>query len=339
MDDVGARRPDDRVVVVNDLRVHFPIRKGVFGSVGGFVKAVDGISFLIRRGEIFALVGESGCGKTTTAQAVAGLLPATSGSVRLSFDEAATGAVDWRTVDARTAKTLRRCMQMIFQDPFSSLDPRMTVKAIIEEPLIIHKTGSRKERIARIKELLDRVGLSHEYLNRYPHEFSGGQRQRIGIARALATDPRFIIADEPVSALDVSIQAQIINLLQDLRASYKQTQLFISHDLAVVRHMADRIAVMYRGKIVEYGEEADLFLRPRHPYTVLLLESVPAPGKGRKRRCGGTASEESDRQPVDAGCPFYPRCPGKRNDCRLTIPELRETSEGRGEACLFPVEK
>ncbi|MBN1575127.1 MAG: ABC transporter ATP-binding protein [Chitinispirillaceae bacterium] len=335
MPETAALQSNDIVVNVNDLCVHFPIRKGLFGAVAGFVKAVDGISFAVRHGEIFALVGESGCGKTTTAQAIAGLLPATSGSIDLSFDNMPQRTIDWKSADAAAAKAVRRRMQMIFQDPYSSLNPRMTVKAILEEPLIIHHLGSRDERDRRIRALLDRVGLSHEYLNRYPHEFSGGQRQRIGIARALATDPRLIIADEPVSALDVSIQAQIINLMQDLRTGCRQTQLFISHDLAVVRHMADRIAVMYRGKFAEYGSESDLFLHPCHPYTILLLDSIPVPGKGRKQR-GGNAAEEIDRQPEVAGCAFYPRCPRRLDKCRATVPELREVKKGHGVACFNP---
>jgi oligopeptide/dipeptide ABC transporter ATP-binding protein len=338
MPDIIGAQPA-AVVDVKDLHVHFPVRQGVFSAVTGYVKAVDGISFSIRRGDIFALVGESGCGKTTTAQAIAGLLPATSGSIALSFINFSQPMIDWKTADVTSKKAVRQRMQMIFQDPYSSLDPRMTVKAILEEPLVIHHIGSRSERISRIHELLAQVGLSPEYLNRYPHEFSGGQRQRIGIARALATNPELIIADEPVSALDVSIQAQIIKLLQDLRTTCKQTQLFISHDLALVRHMADHIAVMYRGKIVEYGTESDLFLRPRHPYTILLLESVPVPGKGRKLR-GGTgtaASEEADRQPDINGCSFYPRCPRRREECLMTIPQLRVMKEGNGVACFNPV--
>lgn len=326
----------DSVVTVQDLKVHFPVRKGVFGTTAGYVKAVDGVSFTIKRGAIFALVGESGCGKTTTAQAIAGLLPATSGSVVLSFVSGGSKSFSWNRTAPSDRKIIRQRMQMIFQDPYSSLDPRMTVKSIIEEPLIVHRLGTADERTRRVNELLTQVGLSEEYLNRFPHEFSGGQRQRIGIARALATNPELIIADEPVSALDVSIQAQIINLLQELRSSFNQTQFFISHDLAVVRHIADDIAVMYHGRIVEYGNESALFSHPKHPYTHLLLESVPVPGKGRKKRGTGFAPEYAARD--IAGCPFYPRCPRRQEECRLTSPVLRETTHTTGVACFNPAE-
>ena len=326
--------PTDPIVTISDLRVHFSIRQGIFGKVTGHVRAVDGVGFFIRRGTIFALVGESGCGKTTTAQAIAGLQPASSGTIHLSFKGA--GRFTWSSSDANSRKAVRQRMQMIFQDPYSSLNPRMTVGTLLEEPFVIHRIGSRSERSDRIAGLIEQVGLSREYLNRYPHEFSGGQRQRIGIARALATNPELIIADEPVSALDVSIQAQIINLLQDLRTSRNQTQFFISHDLAVVRHLADHIAVMYHGKIVEYGNENDLFTAPRHPYTVLLLESVPVPGKGRKKR-GATASEDVQRQQEVTGCSFYPRCPRRRDECRTAVPVLSEVKPGNGMACFNPI--
>ena len=324
------------MVDVRGLHVGFPVRTGILGRATGEVRAVDGVSFSIARGEIFALVGESGCGKTTTAQAIAGLVEATSGSIELHFDDMPVKKIDWKKINAATAKAVRRRLQIIFQDPYSSLDPRMTVRSILEEPLIIHGTGSRMERSDRIRDLIERVGLSPEYLDRYPHEFSGGQRQRIGIARALATNPRLIIADEPVSALDVSIQAQIINLMQELRTSLGQTQLFISHDLAVVRHIADRIAVMYKGRIVEYGTESDLFLHPAHPYTILLLESVPVAGKGRKKRGSVPALDETAKPAQLRGCPFYPRCTRSLRECTMTMPELREFRPGNGVACLNP---
>jgi ABC-type oligopeptide transport system ATPase subunit len=268
----------DTCIDVRDLKVHFPTRSGVIGKISGWTKAVDGISFQIKRGEAFAVVGESGCGKTTTAQAVMGLIPPTSGTIELSLGDHKKKPVRWDGARGEDRKKLRRQMQVVFQDPYSSLNPRMTVKTILEEPLIIHKLGGKKEREARINELMDQVGLAASYLSRYPHEFSGGQRQRIGIARALATSPEFIVADEPVSALDVSIQAQIINLLQDLQKQYNQTVLFISHDLAVVRHIANRIAVMYQGKIVEMGDSEQIFSSPSHEYTQLLLKSVPKVG-------------------------------------------------------------
>ncbi len=335
MNDALVKQSGDYMVTVSDLCVYFPVRKGIFGKIAGYVRAVDGVTFSIRKGEVFALVGESGCGKTTTAQALAGLVPLSAGSIGLFFDSIINGPVDWKKTDPVTAKKIRRQMQIIFQDPFGSLDPRMTVKSILEEPLIIHKIGSSKTRLDRIRELLGIVGLSDEYLNRYPHEFSGGQRQRIGIARALATSPSFIIADEPVSALDVSIQAQIINLLQNLRETYNLTLLFISHDLAVVRHLSDRISVMYRGKIVEYGPQEEIFLRPQHPYTKLLLESVPTIGK-RRKTCCPIAADEPELQPPKTGCSFYPRCPKRRNDCLSAAPALRETDNGKAAACFHP---
>jgi len=325
------------IVEVTDLKVHFPIRKGILGKDVGVVKAVDGISFAIPRGTIMALVGESGCGKTTTAMTVAGLTFATSGSIALSFADTGSTRFSWNSANSDEHRTIRQRMQFIFQDPYSSLNPRMTVRAILEEPLIIHKQGNKSEREGRIMELLSQVGLSQEYLTRYPHEFSGGQRQRIGIARALATTPEFIIADEPVSALDVSIQAQIINLLLELKKTYNQTQLFISHDLAVVRHIADTIAVMYMGKIVEQGDENDLFSHPLHPYTLLLLDSIPVPGKGRKRR-GAAIVDDSDKNLTSFGCSFYPRCPRRKEVCSSTAPSLTPTSKTHMVACFNPAE-
>lgn len=319
---------------VQDLRVHFPIRQGIIGTTVGSVKAVDGITFSIPRGEVFALVGESGCGKTTTAQAIAGLTEKTSGTVTFAFVNSQPQTIDWIHADAALKKQLRRKMQIIFQDPYSSLDPRMTIQAILEEPFTIHNIGSKATRRDRIAELCRQVGLAPEYLSRYPHEFSGGQRQRIGIARALATEPEFIIADEPVSALDVSIQAQIINLMQELCSRYRQTQLFISHDLAVVRHIASTIAVMYRGTIVEYGSEADLFSRPRHPYTIMLLDSVPIPGKGRKQR-GNALPDDSGTMPPVSGCQFFHRCPRRLDDCKTIRPILTATSSTQ-VACFNP---
>lgn len=324
---------NDTIVSVENLSVHFPIKRGFFGKTTGYVKAVDDISFSICRGTIFALVGESGCGKTTTAQAIAGLVPTTAGTIRLSQHSQPLEVLDWKNLSNIEKKSVRQSMQFIFQDPYSSLNPRMSVHSILEEPLIIHNKGNHAERDAHIRNLIKQTGLSDAYLNRYPHEFSGGQRQRIGIARALATNPELIIADEPVSALDVSIQAQIINLLQELRATFNQSMLFISHDLAVVRHIADRVAVMYMGRIVEYGSESDLFLRPHHPYTHLLLDSIPIAGKGRKRR-GKIDAEDNARQLHDCGCSFYPRCSRRLDTCLSTRPELTECEIGHGVACF-----
>lgn len=324
------------VVDVKDLHVHFPVRRGIFSKVVGQVKAVDGISFHIKKGEIFAIVGESGCGKTTTAQAVLGLVEKTSGSINLSIGKHIAKPVQWHELSSDERRELRKLVQVVFQDPFSSLNPRMTVKEILSEPLTIHQLCDNSNRIAFITDLLSKVGLSPDYLNRYPHEFSGGQRQRIGIARALATSPELIIADEPVSALDVSIQAQIINLLQDLQRSFHQTLLFISHDLALVRHVANRLAVMYLGKIVESGTEEQLFNSPKHPYTCLLLESVPIPGSGRSKK-GTFNRDEREIAAPEQGCPFYPRCPRKKAECLDNAPSLTDLGENHLTACFNPI--
>lgn len=332
MNDSVATSPD-HLLDVRDLRVYFPLTRGLLSKVVGHVKAVDGVSFSVRRGEVFALVGESGCGKTTTAMSVLNLTQPTSGSIELFLSDAGKSAYRWNELGGTQQRALRKKMQIIFQDPFSSLDPRMTVRGIIEEPLVIHGMGNKSRRSARLSELLGQVGLSESYLSRYPHEFSGGQRQRIGIARALATSPEFVIADEPVSALDVSIQAQIINLLQDLQQQYNQTMLFISHDLAVVRHLANRLAVMYQGRIMEMGTGAQIFDNPLHPYTHLLLESVPAPGKKRGANFGKT-DETKASQVAEDGCPFYPRCPRGTESCLSGNPPLRDMGGEHLVACI-----
>jgi len=321
-------------VDISGLKVHFPTRGGVIGKISGWTKAVDGVSFQIERGEVFAVVGESGCGKTTTAQAVMGLIPVTSGAIRLSLGGHRDKPTVWADLRGEERKRLRRQMQIVFQDPYSSLNPRMTVRAILDEPLIIHKLGAKAERDARIGELLEQVGLSPAYLDRYPHEFSGGQRQRVGIARALATSPEFIVADEPVSALDVSIQAQIINLLQDLQQRYRQTMLFISHDLAVVRHIANRIAVMYKGKIMEMGGNERIFSSPAHPYTELLLKSVPAVGAAIAPRNDDISDDREPSGGNDTGCAFYPRCPRRRERCKQETPALEDFGGGHLSACF-----
>ncbi|MCX7727679.1 MAG: ATP-binding cassette domain-containing protein, partial [Chitinispirillaceae bacterium] len=288
----------------------------------------------IKEGEVFAIVGESGCGKTTTALSIAGLQEVSSGTISLDFSNINFFPVRWHTLNKKDKLSIRRKLQIIFQDPYSSLNPRMTIKAILEEPFIVHHLCSKKERDERIVELLKAVKLSPDYLNHYPHEFSGGQRQRIVIARALATNPEFVIADEPVSALDVSIQAQIINLLCELRKTYKQTMLFISHDLSVVRHIADYVAVMYMGKIVEKAREEELFSNPHHPYTITLLESVPIPGLGRKKR--GINFKEEDFQFNSTGCPYYSRCNRRKKECLDTTPKLVELTKGVSVACFNP---
>ncbi len=324
------------IVTIEDLKVHFPVRRGVFSKQVGQVKAVDGVSIQIKKGEIFALVGESGCGKTTTAHAVLGLVEKTSGRVTLAVGKHKDKPVQWNELSTDERRDLRKLVQVVFQDPFSSLNPRMTVREILEEPLIIHRLYTRQKRSDFIREIISKVGLSDEYLNRYPHEFSGGQRQRIGIARALATNPELVIADEPVSALDVSIQAQIINLLQDLKNTYNQTLLFISHDLALVRHLADRLAVMYLGKIVESGTEPQLFDSPMHPYTRLLLDSVPLPGIGRTIK-GSLNRDEREIAPVEKGCSFYPRCPRKKQECMENVPSLVDRGNGHLVSCFNPL--
>jgi len=332
---------------VRDLKIHFPARSGLAGKVSGWTKAVDGISFTVKKGEVFAIVGESGCGKTTAAQAIMGLLKPTSGSIEINIGDSSNDKNPkiWDNLNAAQRKDLRREMQIVFQDPYSSLNPRMTVKSILEEPLIIHKLGSQKERAARIDELLNQVGLSKSYLDRYPHEFSGGQRQRIGIARSLATSPKLIVADEPVSALDVSIQAQIINLLQDMQTTYSQTLLFISHDLAVVRHIANRIAVMYQGKIMEMGSDDQIFSSTLHPYTELLLKSVPTIKKSQnsERKLTDKKEPSADKTSEDKsqnennehrGCSFYPRCPIRTEQCRSESPQLEDFGDGHLCACF-----
>jgi oligopeptide/dipeptide ABC transporter ATP-binding protein len=335
MNDINTAN-NDVCAVIENLGVHFPTRSGLMGKVSGWTKAVDGVSFNIKRGEAFSVVGESGCGKTTAALAVMGLIAPTSGSIRLRLGEHREKPAQWADLRGGERKQLRRLMQIVFQDPYSSLNPRMTVRATLSEPFAIHNLCAKSERSARIAELLDRVGLSTDYLDRYPHEFSGGQRQRIGLARALATSPEFIVADEPVSALDVSIQAQIINLLRDLQRRYNQTMLFISHDLAVVRHIADRIAVMYRGKIMEMGDNEDIFAAHAHPYTELLLKSVPTAGAGLsvKHREPVNGDDKDASAASDGGCAFYPRCPRRRDRCAEETPELNGLRNGHFAACF-----
>lgn len=324
------------IVEIRNLLVHFPVRRGIFSKTVGQVKAVDDISFHIKKGEIFALVGESGCGKTTTAQAVLGLVEKTAGKIFLSIGKFQEKPVQWEELTSDERRELRKLVQVVFQDPFSSLNPRMTIKEILEEPLIIHNLYTKQKRSEHILDLLSKVGLSPDYLSRFPHEFSGGQRQRIGIARALATSPELVIADEPVSALDVSIQAQIINLLQDLQKTYNQTLMFISHDLAVVRHVANRLAVMYLGKIVESGTETQLFDSPLHPYTGLLLESIPIPGVGRTKK-GNFNLDGRESELPEHGCSFYPRCPRRKPECLNNAPSLNDLGDNHLAACFNPI--
>jgi len=319
----------DVLVDVKDLRVYFPVTAGlIFQRKVADVKAVDNISFSIKRGETLGLVGESGCGKSTTGRAILQLYRPTSGSVLFDGHELTK-------MKGSELRRFRRRMQMIFQDPYASLNPRMSVGSIIAEPLAIHNLAKGKARKERVQELLRVVGLNPFYANRYPHEFSGGQRQRIGIARALAVEPQFIVADEPVSALDVSIQAQIINLMEDLQDQFNLTYLFIAHDLSVVRHISDRVAVMYLGRIAELADRNELYENPLHPYTKALLSAVPVPDpavEAKRERIILTGDVPSPLRPPP-GCNFHTRCPIAIEECRERIPEFREVLPGHWVAC------
>ena len=327
---------DQSLLSVRDLAVHFGISRGfLFSRPIGAVRAVDGVSFDIGRGETVGLVGESGCGKSTTGRAIARLNRPTAGSIRLDGQELST-------LEGAALRRVRRRLQMIFQDPYSSLNPRMTISAIIGEPLEIHGVGTARERAERVRELLAVVGLPRQAADRYPHQFSGGQRQRVGIARALALKPELIVADEPISALDVSIQAQILNLLARLQRDFKLTYLFIAHDLAAVRHISDRILVMYLGRIVESAPSVQLYHRPLHPYTVALLSAVPLPdpaAEATRRRIVLRGDVPSPAAPP-AGCPFHTRCwlrerLGNPGECTSAVPPLRAVDGGRSVACHF----
>ncbi len=312
---------------IRNLKVHFPARGGFWGRVRGTVKAVDGVSLEIDRGETLGLVGESGCGKSTLGRTILRLIEPTSGSIH--FDSR-----DLTALSQRQLRPLRRRMQLIFQDPYASLNPRMRVGEIVGEAFAIHRLAEGEERAKRVRSLLEKMGLPADSERRYPHEFSGGQRQRIGIARALAVGPELIVADEPISALDVSIQAQIVNLLMDLQAELKLTYLFIAHDLNVVEHVSTRVAVMYLGKIVEVAAAADLYRDPKHPYTQALLSAVPIPDPRRKAQ--RTLLKGEFPSPIDppTGCAFHPRCPYAFERCQKETPPLFDIG-GRKSACFL----
>ncbi len=318
----------EKLIEIKQLVKHFPIKKGLFSREVGSVKAVNSVTLDIYKGETLGLVGESGCGKSTLGRSIIRLIEPTSGEVLFKGE-------NFLAYSSRELRQARRHMQIIFQDPYASLNPRMTIGSIIGEPLSIHKlVTSKKEKVDRVVELLHEVGLRPDLLNRYPHEFSGGQRQRIGIARAIALKPEFIVCDEPVSALDVSIQAQVINLLSDLQKKFKLTYLFIAHDLKVVEYISNRVAVMYLGEIVELARSEDIYRDPKHPYTQALLSAIPVPDpKGKKQRILLKGDVPSSINPP-SGCPFHTRCHYKIVErCKLEHPQLRELAPGHWVSC------
>lgn len=324
------------ILRTEDLRTYFPVRKGVLRRVKGYVKAVDGVNIDIGAQETLGIVGESGCGKTTLLRTVIRSEDPTDG--RILFDPDGTGeGVDFASLDNKGLRSYRRQMQLIFQDPFSSLNPRIPIWEIIGEPLLVNRISAGDELKERVAELMSQVGLDVDYMNRYPHAFSGGQRQRIGIARALALEPKLILADEPTSALDVSVQAQILNLLLRLQEERGLSYMFVTHDLSVVQHVADYVAVMYAGRVVETGTTQDIFEQPQHPYTEALLSAVPVPDPERKARRIILSGDVPNPADIPAGCPFHPRCRFAQDICRQEVPLLRPVGSGNNQraACHF----
>jgi len=321
---------------VRDLKMHFPIRKGLFQRLEGHVKAVDGVNFSIKAGETLCLVGESGCGKTTTGRCIVRSYKPTDGAILFHNGNGRT--VDLAGLSNRAVKPWRKEIQMVFQDPMSSLNPRMNILQIVGEPLLVNGIAKGKELEERVGSLLRRVGLAPEYMRRYPHAFSGGQRQRIGIARALSVNPRLVVADEAVSALDVSVQAQILNLMQDLQQEFRLTYLFVAHNLSVVRYISDRVAVMYVGKMVELAETDRLFSAPLHPYTEALLANVPKSDPRLRSKRIVLQGEVADPSNPPSGCYFHPRCAYAKERCKVESPSLREVQPGHFAACHFAEE-
>ncbi|HEX7513709.1 MAG TPA: oligopeptide/dipeptide ABC transporter ATP-binding protein [Candidatus Methylomirabilis sp.] len=320
-----------RLLEVNGLKKFFPIRRGVMQRVVGHVRAVDDVSFFVEKGECLSLVGESGCGKTTSSRCILRAIHPTAGQILFRPEDGSV--VDVAKLSKRELRPLRRQMQMIFQDPFSSLNPRRTLLDIVAEPLVANGIGNRRERLDRVAELLKLVGLRPEYMRRYPHAFSGGQRQRIGIARALALNPSLVVADEPVSALDVSVQAQILNLMLRLQDQLGLTYLFVAHDLSVVKHVSDRVAVMYVGRIVEMAPTAPLFATPKHPYTEALMSAVPKPDPRLRSQRIVLEGEVADPANPPSGCYFHPRCRYAVESCRTETPQLQEIQPGHFVSC------
>lgn len=327
---------NEALLEVKSLKRYFPIEKGFWRKVVGYVKAVDDIDLYIKEGETLGLVGESGCGKTTTGRCILRAIEPTGGEIL--FKTESNKVVDIARLDKKKLRQMRKHMQMIFQDPYSSLDPRMTVLDIIGEPILVNKIAKGKELQEKVKDLVKVVGLNIKHLKRYPHAFSGGQRQRIGIARALAPNPKLIVADEPVSALDVSVQAQILNLLQDLQEEFKLTYLFIAHDLSVIKHISHRVAVMYVGKIVEVAKTEGLFLSPQHPYTEALLSAVPKPDPRLKVERIILSGEVANPANPPSGCYFHPRCRYAKELCKKENPKLKETNPEHYVSCHFAKE-